>query len=61
MLPPHPPARAELRGQQAALKHASELGRTYATLLEALNRRRGKGDVCAQCSMNVLAIIYKGR
>jgi hypothetical protein len=30
-------------GRQEALNPATKLSRTYATLLEALNRHRGKG------------------
>jgi hypothetical protein len=32
-----------LEGRQANLSAASKLSRTYAALLEALNRHRGKG------------------
>ena len=37
-------SRADVRGQAREFNQANKLSRTYATLLEALNRHRGKGQ-----------------
>ena len=44
MLPARPDRQTDLEGRRENLNRANKLSRTYATLLEMLNRHRGKGQ-----------------
>ena len=44
MLPARPDRQTDLEGRRENLNRANKLSRTYSTLLEMLNRHRGKGQ-----------------